>query len=31
MLLLVAVFIISEWGDLTADSIIKIGLALVGI
>lgn len=29
--LLAAAFILSEWGELTADSIIRIGLALVGI
>jgi hypothetical protein len=24
-------FIVSEWGELTADSIIKLALAMVGI
>lgn len=31
MLLLVAVFIVSEWGELNADSLIKLALTLVGI
>ena len=28
---LAVAFLISEWGELTADSIIKLALAMVGI